>query len=71
MKDAPNKMIGNAEQREYHFAGVGEHAPFSVIAGSTEEAIQKRNERLGIVTVKSEYVPDAVQGASGEESALD
>lgn len=57
MPKAPNKMVSNADLREqeYHFAGTGVHAPFSVSASSPEEAAEKRDKRIGLVVVKSAY----------------
>ncbi len=56
MKNVPNKMIGEENVRDYHFAGTGEHPPMTISARSQEEAEQKRKEK--IVVVKSSYEED-------------
>ena len=48
-------MISKKDVQEYHFAGTGVHPPISVTASSVEEAEAIKNQKLGIVIIKSEY----------------
>lgn len=55
MKRYNDKMIGDQDIREFHFAGVGVHPPMTISASSQEEAEKIRKEKLGLVVVKSGY----------------
>lgn len=70
MIKAPNKMVSNADVREqeYHFAGTGVHAPFSVTASSPEEAAEERDRRIGLVVVTSAYEETSGVFDSGAEA---
>ena len=41
MKNYPNKMIQNADQIDFHFAGAGVHPPITIKAVSEAEAREK------------------------------
>ena len=41
MKNYPNKMIQNADQIDFHFAGAGSHPPITIKAVSEADAREK------------------------------